>query len=263
MRPKAPDAVTAPAAPKKTDRDRAIARARALAIAAAVVLAAGAVSAMTVLRGWNGAARSGTPVAATQPATTPGADESSDRTTDAPGAESRPVSSEHAVSSERAGARDHHPVGTSASTHAGKSAKSSASGPSRASRPGRDAARAFSAAAINGISPVRPLPESAPTSGLVPSSGSPGGLVHVSRGDDASSVETATYTSGDPGVTPPVWYRRQLPSEPSPDATTGYYDIVIDTNGDVESVRLISPTRRYEERMLMAAAKAWSSGPRA
>jgi TonB family protein len=71
----------------------------------------------------------------------------------------------------------------------------------------------------------------------------------------------ATYTSANSEVTPPVWYRRQLPSEPAPDAKTGYFEIVIDTKGDVESVRLISPTRRYEERMLMAAAKAWKFRP--
>jgi TonB family protein len=58
-----------------------------------------------------------------------------------------------------------------------------------------------------------------------------------------------------------VWSRRQLPREPAPDSDTGYFDIVIDTNGDVESIRLISATQRYEERMLMAAAKAWKFRP--
>jgi hypothetical protein len=261
---KAPDAVSKPAAPKKTDRERAVARARPLAIAAAVVLGAAAVSAMTVLRGWSSAAKPGTTVAAEAAIATgtAGADESSDRTTDVNGAKSRPVSRERAVSTEPAGSRAHHPVGTSASTHEGKPAKSShPSGPSRAARAGREDARAFKAAATNGIAAVRPLPSPDRAASVAPSTGSPGGVVHVSRADDVSSAEDATYSSGDPGVTPPVWYRRQLPSEPSPDAKTGYYDIVIDTNGDVESVRLISPTRRYEERMLMAAAKAWKFRP--
>jgi TonB family protein len=83
----------------------------------------------------------------------------------------------------------------------------------------------------------------------------------ASRADDVAASAGATYTSANSEVTPPVWYRRQLPSEPAPDSKTGYFEIVIDTNGDVESVRLISPTRRYEERMLMAAAKAWKFRP--
>ena len=85
--------------------------------------------------------------------------------------------------------------------------------------------------------------------------------MRTSLDEEMPAVDGATYTSEDTAVTPPVWYRRQLPSQPAPDAKTGYFDIVIDTNGDVESVRLISPTRRYEERMLMAAAKAWKFRP--
>jgi TonB family protein len=76
-----------------------------------------------------------------------------------------------------------------------------------------------------------------------------------------ANADGAVYSSNNADVSPPVWTRRQLPSEPEPDSQTGYFDIVIDTNGDVESVRLISPTRRYEERMLLAAAKAWKFRP--
>jgi hypothetical protein len=62
-------------------------------------------------------------------------------------------------------------------------------------------------------------------------------------------------------VVPARLTRSQLPKEPAGGADTGYFDIVVDEAGDVEFVKLISPRRRYEERMLVAAAKAWKFEP--
>lgn len=70
------------------------------------------------------------------------------------------------------------------------------------------------------------------------------------------------YTAADPEVEPPVLLRRQLPTgvKPTP-SDTGYFDLVVDEAGRVELVRLVSPTKGYHERMLMAAAKAWLFEP--
>jgi len=69
------------------------------------------------------------------------------------------------------------------------------------------------------------------------------------------------YSAGEPDVTPARLTRAQLPQEPSPNSETGYFDMVIDERGEVESVKLLSPTRRYQDRMLVAAAKAWKFTP--
>ena len=37
--------------------------------------------------------------------------------------------------------------------------------------------------------------------------------------------------------------------------------MTVNENGDVDHVQLISPMRRFQERMLMAAAKAWKFKP--
>jgi hypothetical protein len=53
----------------------------------------------------------------------------------------------------------------------------------------------------------------------------------------------------------------QLPSEPEPGPTTGYFDLTVDESGRVVTVRLVSPARRYQERLLVSAAKAWRFRP--
>ncbi len=243
--------------PKKTDRSRAMARARALAIAAAVVLAAAAVSAMTVLRGWNSRPPEKTASAAEGPTPAPSGD-AEEKATDAALPAEHAVSTGHRIPSEH-----RQPVGTPAIAH--EKTVSTARIPDRS----RGAARSSdSGLPRTGLAPVRPL-------SMVPSAkAGTGRPTRVERAEDppavaramdagasASLAAGAVYTSGDAAVTPPAWYRRQLPTEPSPDSTTGYFDIVIDTNGDVESVRLESPKHRYEERMLLAAAKAWKFVP--
>ena len=55
--------------------------------------------------------------------------------------------------------------------------------------------------------------------------------------------------------------RPQMPREPAPGDDTGYFEIVVDEKGSAEQVKLISPRRRYHDRMLVAAAKAWQFRP--
>jgi TonB family protein len=55
--------------------------------------------------------------------------------------------------------------------------------------------------------------------------------------------------------------RQQLPREPAPGTDTGFFDMVIDEAGNVAQIKLISPQRRYHDRMLVAAAKAWKFRP--
>jgi hypothetical protein len=69
------------------------------------------------------------------------------------------------------------------------------------------------------------------------------------------------YTAADRDVEPPKITRQQLPRQPEPGDDTGYFDIVITELGDVERLQLISPMHRFQERMLMAAAKAWKFRP--
>ena len=71
----------------------------------------------------------------------------------------------------------------------------------------------------------------------------------------------AVYTSTDPGVQPPALVRPQFPREPEPGDDTGYFDLVVDEQGNVERVKLLSPRRLFQERMLVAAAKAWKFRP--
>lgn len=69
------------------------------------------------------------------------------------------------------------------------------------------------------------------------------------------------YSPATPGVSPPVLMRPQMPREPAPGDDTGYFEIVVDEKGSAEQVKLISPRRRYHDRMLVAAAKAWQFRP--
>jgi hypothetical protein len=171
--------------------------------------------------------------------------------------------------------RDRRPVGTSATTRERKRSES-ASRVTHAAKGHDDrpaSAHQPPAAAFAGkeLSPIRVLAPVRSPDGVRATNKSSIARMPVSPASEPAQLlggferdpveDVDTYSSTDRDVTPPVWQRRQLPTEPSPDGNTGYFDIVIDTNGDVESVRLISPRRRYEERMLMAAAKAWKFRP--
>jgi hypothetical protein len=72
------------------------------------------------------------------------------------------------------------------------------------------------------------------------------------------------YSASSPGVRPPVLLRQTMPSAPPPDTRPedlGAFDLTIDDRGDVERVRLVSPRNRFQERMLVASAKAWRFQP--
>ena len=72
------------------------------------------------------------------------------------------------------------------------------------------------------------------------------------------------YTAADSSVTPPVIVRPVLPKEPPPNvppAQIGTIEVVVDEQGDVLHVKLISPANRYHERMLVSAAKMWKFRP--
>lgn len=81
----------------------------------------------------------------------------------------------------------------------------------------------------------------------------------------APAVEEAMiFTADDEDVVPPVLVRPVLPKEPPknvPPDQIGTIEVVVDEQGDVASVRLISPANRFHERMLVAAAKMWKFRP--
>lgn len=75
---------------------------------------------------------------------------------------------------------------------------------------------------------------------------------------------TRIYTSGDAGVSPAILVKPHLPAEPPSDVPpweVGTLELTVGTSGSVEQVHLISPYNRYQERMLVAAAKAWLFQP--
>jgi hypothetical protein len=65
-------------------------------------------------------------------------------------------------------------------------------------------------------------------------------------------------------VTPPVLVRPVLPKDPPPGVPLdqiGTIEVLVDEQGDVEQVHLISPANRFHERMLVSAAKMWKFRP--
>jgi hypothetical protein len=133
----------------------------------------------------------------------------------------------------------------------------------------------------SGTSPIRAaalVPAAPPRAGL-PAATPPRTPVSPSRGGD-STVRPATvpgaspataesmtviddatvYTAANSDVRPPILVRPALPTAP-PDEGAGMLDILVDERGLVEQVLLISPLNRYQERMIVAAAKAWKFKP--
>ena len=84
--------------------------------------------------------------------------------------------------------------------------------------------------------------------------------LYVLRGP--AGQDDAVYTPTDSAVIPPVLVRPVLPKEPPPGVPAdqiGTIDVLVDEQGDVESVRLISPANRYHERMLCRRRRCGSS----
>lgn len=119
-----------------------------------------------------------------------------------------------------------------------------------------------------------PAPASTATPGQAPAT--IGGSLPPAFSDPASSVRApggipglfdepvAVYTADDESVIPPVIVRPVLPRDPPPDVPLneiGDVEIVVDENGDVLTVKLISPANRYRERMLVSAVKMWKFRP--
>jgi hypothetical protein len=75
--------------------------------------------------------------------------------------------------------------------------------------------------------------------------------------------ETRIYTSADRDVTPPRPIGRQLSSASVSGRAplTGRLELVVDRNGEVETVRLETPVNGYHDRMIVSAAKAWRYRP--
>lgn len=96
--------------------------------------------------------------------------------------------------------------------------------------------------------------------GIQPSEPPPGAEV---AGTSIEGIGTV-YHQTDAGVVPARLERRYMPTVPPegvPQAQTGVFEIVVDERGQVMRVRLLSPGNRYQERMLLAAAKAWRFTP--
>jgi hypothetical protein len=78
------------------------------------------------------------------------------------------------------------------------------------------------------------------------------------------SPDTTIYGDDRTDVEPAVLLRPKLPTQPpatvDPD-DIGILEIVVSATGSVEQVRLISTANRFEEAMLVAAAKAWPFEP--
>jgi hypothetical protein len=90
----------------------------------------------------------------------------------------------------------------------------------------------------------------------------------AARPSSASSAAVSSggrvYTAADPGVIPAVLVKPHLPAEPPSDVPpweVGTLELMVNTAGTVDQVHLISPYNRYQERMLVAAAKAWIFQP--
>ena len=71
------------------------------------------------------------------------------------------------------------------------------------------------------------------------------------------------YSAEDADVEPPVWRRPQLPSEPKADSepTDSFVELIVNEQGEVAQVRLYSSDMSLNDRMIIAAVKAWQFRP--
>lgn len=76
--------------------------------------------------------------------------------------------------------------------------------------------------------------------------------------------DEAVYAPGAKDVEPAVLMRPQMPSRSASTAMPeeiGILEIIVSTTGVVEQVRLISASTRFQDRMIVSAAKAWLFEP--
>ena len=79
-----------------------------------------------------------------------------------------------------------------------------------------------------------------------------------------ASADQAVYTSADPDVTPASLLQTHLPSQPPSTVApedVGTLELLVTETGRVAHVKLISAPSRFQERMLVAAAKTWRFQP--
>jgi protein TonB len=79
-----------------------------------------------------------------------------------------------------------------------------------------------------------------------------------------ATPDPTVYTSDDADVTPAALLRPHLPSQPPaslPGADVGTLELMVTETGRVAHVKLVSTSSRYQERMLVAAAKTWRFQP--
>ena len=79
----------------------------------------------------------------------------------------------------------------------------------------------------------------------------------------AAPRDRRVYTANDTDVEPPTMRRPQLQMEPRADTapSDSYVEVVVDESGEVTQVRLRSSDLSLNDRMIVAAAKAWQFEP--
>jgi outer membrane biosynthesis protein TonB len=77
-------------------------------------------------------------------------------------------------------------------------------------------------------------------------------------------AEDRIYTASDADVRAPILVHPQLPTRRDPNALPpepGELDLLVLEDGTVAEVRLIPVSNRFQDRMLISAAKAWRFRP--
>jgi hypothetical protein len=111
-----------------------------------------------------------------------------------------------------------------------------------------------------GVPPLPVRPPDVATTITVPVPPPPAPKIAAPRAA-ARPAPDEVFSSENPEVQAPVLVRPQLPKKPAPGDDTGIFEMIVDENGDVALVNLISPRRNFHDRMLVAAAKAWKFKP--
>ncbi|MBK5297494.1 MAG: hypothetical protein JJE40_10080 [Vicinamibacteria bacterium] len=131
-----------------------------------------------------------------------------------------------------------------------------------APRPRSRRAATPAAVVAAGIPAPAPVAVAPPTPVVVPPTPEPGPA--PASLEPVVEDPIAVFTAADPTVTPAVLVRPVLPKELPPGVPAdqiGTIEVVVDEQGDVLHVKLISPGNRYHERMLVSAAKMWKFRP--
>jgi hypothetical protein len=111
--------------------------------------------------------------------------------------------------------------------------------------------------------PAAPAPSSVPEAGArrsnvieVPAFEAPPASIDGTYG-------VRLYSLQDEDVEPPVFLRPQLPAEFKPDSeeSASYIEVTVDERGQVAHVKLRSMDASLNDRMIVAAAKAWQFRP--